>query len=112
MMLLPNDQEEARLVRGRQDQSEYISDPNFNRESRSSGYSPGNESLRANRDYGSTRTISTSRRKGTTGKTVRRLISEYRDQVATKKHEIQQLESKIQEFESLLEELERPEEPE
>ncbi|WP_262985881.1 hypothetical protein [Nostoc sp. 'Peltigera membranacea cyanobiont' 232] len=112
MMLSPNDQEEARLVRGRQSQSKHISDSDFNRESGSSSYSAGNESLRVDRDYGSSRTVSTSRRKGTPGKIVRRLIGEYRDQVATKKHEIQQLESNIQEFESLLKELEKPEEPE
>ncbi|MHC5717165.1 MAG: hypothetical protein ACYTX0_34880 [Nostoc sp.] len=112
MMLLPNDQEEARVVRGRESQGQYISDSNFNREPGSSGYSPGNESLRVNRDYGSSRTVFTSRRKRTPGKIVRRLINEYRDQVATKKHEIQQLESNIQEFESLLQELEQSEEPE
>ena len=110
MMLSPNDQEEARLVRGREDQSQYLSDSNLNRKSGSPSYSSGNESLRVNRDYGSSRGISTSRRKANPGKIVRRLIDEYRDQVVTKKNEIQQLESKIQELESLLGDFEEPEE--
>ncbi|MEH2415402.1 hypothetical protein [Nostoc sp.] len=112
MMLSPNDQEEARLVRGRESQGQHISDSNFNREPGSSGHPSGNESIRVDRDYGSSRTVSTSRGKRTPGKIVRRLINEYRDQVATKKHEIQQLESNIQEFELLLEELDQPEEQE
>jgi hypothetical protein len=112
MMLSPNDQEEARLVRGREGQSEHISDSNINRESGSSGYSAGNESFRVDRDYGSSRAVSASRRKATPGKIVRQLISEYRNQVAAKKQEIEQIESKIQEFESILEDLGQSEEPE
>ncbi|MEH2085992.1 hypothetical protein [Nostoc sp.] len=112
MMLSPNDQEETWLVRRGESQSQHISDSNFNRELGSPGYSFGHEPIGVDRDYGSSRTVFTARRKGTPGKIVRRLISEYRDQVATKKQEIQQLESNIQEFESLLEELEQSEESE
>jgi hypothetical protein len=112
MMLSSNDQEETWVVRRGQGQSQHISDPNFDRELGSSGCSFGHESFRVDRDYGSPRTVYASRRKGTSGKIVRRLISEYRDQVATKRQEIQQLESNIQEFESLLEELEQSEETE
>ncbi|WP_263973504.1 hypothetical protein [Atlanticothrix silvestris] len=112
MMLSPNDQEEARLVRGREGQSQHISDSNIDREPGSSSYSTGDESFRTDRDYGSSRAVFTAGRKTTPGKIVRQLISEYRNQVAAKKDEIQKIEIKIQEFESLLEDLGQSEEPE
>jgi hypothetical protein len=47
-----------------------------------------------------------STREAVTGKMLRQLIGEYREQVAIKKNEIQHLEARIQEFEALEKELE------
>jgi hypothetical protein len=106
MMLASNGEEKTRLVRGRENQDQCILDSNLDRNLRSSGESIGDKPLGVNRNNGTPRPQSSTGRADTTGKIIRQLIGEYRNQVAAKKQEIEQLELKIEEFECLLEDTE------
>jgi hypothetical protein len=103
MQMPSNGEEEARLVRGREGQSEYIFDSSIDRKSGSTGGTIGHQPLGVNRGNGSSRANITNGREEATGKLVNHLINECRNQVAVKKNEIEHLELKIQEFEALLE---------
>lgn len=109
-----NGEEKTRLVRRGESPSKHIVDSDIHRESGSTSGTIGTQSIRTDRDNGSSGTGDTDRRKEVTGEIVSHLISECRNQVATKKYEIENLEIKIQEFETLLEDIEQSteEEPE
>jgi len=101
-----NGEKETRLVRGGENQDQYISDPNIDRESGSTSGTIGNQSLRANRSNGTPREANAVRRKEVVGKIVSHLIDECRNQVVAKKNEIQSIEAKIEEFETVLKQIE------
>ena len=105
MQMSSNAEEEARLVRGRESQSEHIIDSNVNRKFGSTSGSIRDQSVRTDRDNGSSRSF-TNNGEDVIGKIVTHLISECRNQVAVKQNEIGHLEIKIQEFEALLKDIE------
>jgi hypothetical protein len=106
MKPLPNGKEETRTLRGTQGQGQYFSDPNIHREPGSQGISDGIEQIGINRNHSSQGSEFISRRERVTGGMLRQLISEYRNQVAIKKQEIQSLESRVEELELLQKDLE------
>lgn len=105
MNVKPDGQEETREIRGTQGQGEYISHPNFDSISRPQSPTDGIESVRTHRDDGQTRNDANSSREGIAGKMLRQLIGDYRDQLANKKQEVEQLANRITELEKLQQEI-------
>jgi hypothetical protein len=98
--------EETREIPGTEGKGQYIFNVDSNSTLGSKSRTSGREQVRINRDDGSKRESTNFRRRETlTGKLLRQLIGEYRDQVAAKKSEIERLESKIQDLETIEEEL-------
>lgn len=105
-MTLTANEEEARLVRGGESQSQYIPDSDVHRKPGSGIEATGSKQVGINRVNGTPGLQLTGGRTEDTGKIIRQLIVDHRNQVASKKNEIQDLEIKIQEFETLLEDIE------
>ncbi len=97
-----NDEQEAREIRRAENQGEYLSHPDIDRQFGQNSAIKECESLGANRNNSSSGrhpVVGSGQR--AIGKIVRQLINEYRDQVAKNKNEILRLESKISELEML-----------
>lgn len=106
MIQQTDEQEETRQIRGAESSGKCIPNSNIDTIARSQSFTNGLESIRADRDDGTARVGTVSRAERVTGEMLRQLISEYRNQLAIKKQEIESLENRVQELESLQEELE------
>nr|WP_265578940.1 hypothetical protein [Nostoc sp. LEGE 06077] len=101
----PDGQEEARQIRRTEDSSQHLLDSDIDPDTRPQGDTDGIEPIRVNRNNGSTRVGVIGRGERATGEMLRQLISEYRNQLAIKRQEIESLATRVQELESLQEEL-------
>lgn len=97
-----DDEQETRKIRGTENQGEHVANPNVDRQFGQNSGNKESQSLGADRDDSSSRrhpAIGSGQK--ATGKIVRQLISEYREQVVKNKTEILRLENKISELETL-----------
>jgi hypothetical protein len=105
MNVKPDGQKETRQIRRTESSGKHLADTDFHQFTGSQGFPDGAESVGIDRNDCSSRTRTVGRGEGITGKMLRQLISEYRNQVAIKRQEIESLETRVKELESLQQEL-------
>lgn len=107
MSALDGDKKKTRQIRGTKSSGEYLVNKKLDSRSGSDGDPNERESVGVNRDDGSSERVTRAvkRTEAIVGGTISHLITEYRDQMALKKSEMERLETRIAELESLLQDL-------